>query len=82
MLDNVGRNRLLVFAINSDGAKMTNNLHQVVAGLKVVDVGAIETMTDKLIKPQSLNVYWPTSIALGRETELMRTNHINPVHSW
>ena len=82
MLHDVGRNRSLVFAIASDGAKITNNLHQVIAELKVVDVGAIDPMTDEFIKPQSRNVYWPTRVALGRKNELMHTNYINYVCTW
>ena len=60
---------------------MANNLHQVIAGLKVVDVGAIEPMTDKFTNLQSRTANWPTRTALGRKTELMCTNCINHVHS-
>ena len=81
-LHNIRRIRSLVFAITSNGTKITNNLHQVIAGLKVVDVGAINPITNKFIKPQSCNICWPTRIVLGRETELMCTNFTNPECTW
>ena len=60
----MGHIRSLVFAITSNGTKIESNLHQVVAGLKIVDVGAIDPMMDLLIKPQSRNACWPTHFVL------------------
>ena len=81
-LNDVGKNRSLIFAVTSDGAKITNNLHQVVAGFKMCDAGATDPSTNRLIKPQSRNACWPLRIVLGRENESMHANYINPTHAW
>ena len=46
-----------MFAATSDGAKVTNHMHQVMAGFKIVDVAAIGPITNRLIKPQTRNVF-------------------------
>ena len=65
-LENIARIRSLVFATSSNGDKITKNVHQVVAGLKIVDTGAIDPMTDRLVKPQSRNACRPTRVVLGK----------------
>jgi len=81
-LNNIGKRRPLVWAVTSDGSKISNHLHIVIAGFKVVDIGAIDPITKKIIKPQTRNVCWPLRIVMGRETEAMYTNYINPVYNW
>lgn len=67
-LDEIGKKCRLIFSITSDGAKITNNINQVVVGFKVSDIGAVHLLTSKLIKPQTRNVCWPTRIMMGKET--------------
>lgn len=56
-LDDIDKDQLLTFAAISDGTKIANNLHAVVAGFKAVDAGAIDPITQRLIKPQTHNVF-------------------------
>ena len=38
-----------------------------------MDVGAIDPLTNRLVKPQTRNTCWPVS---------MYTNYINPIYNW
>ena len=80
-LNNIRKRCILVWAAKSDSSKILNRLHIVIAGFKVVDIRAIDLMTKKIIKPQTQNVCWPLRVVIGKEIEVMCTNHINPVHN-
>ena len=67
-LEEVGKLRPFVFAVTCDWAKITNELHQMVTGLKVADIAAIDPLTKILTKLQTRNVCWPVRIVLGKET--------------
>ena len=81
-LDNTGESRSLVFAMTSDGAKITNHLHHAIASFKIVDPAAIDPMTKRFTKPQSLNVCRPVRVVLGKETEEIHTSYVNPMRNW
>ena len=53
-LETIGNIRTFVFTVASDRTKITN-LHQVIVGFKVVDVGAIDPLNNRLVKPQTTN---------------------------
>ena len=73
----MGKNRILLFAVAPDGAKITNNLFQVISVFEVVDIAAVDPLANPLVKRQTRNACWTMRIVLGRETEAMRTNYVN-----
>ena len=81
-LGTIGKIRPLVFAVASNGVKITNHLYQGIAGFKVVDVSATDPLTNRLVNPQTIHACWPAKYSLGRETTSMRANHINPACNW
>ena len=81
-LDTIGKIRPLAFAVASYGAKVSNHLHQAIAGCKVVDIGVIDPVTNRLVKPQTRDAHCPEKIVLGRETTSMHINTINPICNW
>ena len=81
-LEDVVKNRILMFVVASDRVKITNNLHQVISGFKVVDIAAMCLLAKRLVKPQTRNVCWPVRIVVGIKTEAMSTNCVNHVYDW
>ena len=52
-LDEIGKERSLVFDITSSGAKKTINLNQIIVGFKLADIGDVDPLTNKLVKPKN-----------------------------
>ena len=81
-LNDICKERSLVFAITSDRAKINNNLYQLIVGFKVAYSGTVEPLTNRAVESQTRNACWPVRIVLGHETTSMRTNHKNHIGNW
>ena len=75
-LEDTGKDRPMMFAIVSDGAKITNNLHQIISGFKAVNVEAIDQTISKTTYSQCVRA---CENFLGRDTEAICRNHVNTV---
>ena len=51
-LDTISRTRSMNLSLTSDSACITNNMHQFVVGLKIIDASAIDSLTNKLMWPR------------------------------
>ena len=78
-LDKIRKQRSLVLAIESDGAKTTINLHQEMFGFKVAGVDTVDLSTSRIVKHQTKNAFWPTGNTLGYERQSARTNQVMPI---
>ena len=76
-INDAGKERSLVLAITTDGAKILSNLHQVISSFKVSKTGNIYPLTNRTVNPQARSTYWPAIIVLGRETTLICNNQKN-----
>ena len=56
-LDTITRRRSENLSLTSDGACVANNTHKVVVGLKIIDISAIDPLTNQLMLPQTTNGY-------------------------
>ena len=74
--------RKIGMSLASDGAKITNNILQVVAGVKVNDVAAKCQLTKNCVSPQRQNICWPLLFVMGQENTEMYDTHIEPLYSW
>ena len=69
-------------SIASDGHKVTNNILQVIAGIKMNDISAICALTRKRVLPQTQNICWPLLMVMVQENEHMYKAYIKPLHAW
>ena len=76
------KNWSIALSLASDGAKVTNNILQVVAGVKVNDIDARCPLTKNLVSPQTRNICWPMLFVMGQENTKMYDTHIKPLYAW
>ena len=76
------KNRSINLSVATDGHKVTNNILQVIAGVKVNDIAATCPLTGQPVSPQTRNICWPLLIVMGQENEYMYRTYIKPLYSW